>query len=239
MNRVISFSGGKDSTALLLKCLEKGKKVHSVVFFDTGWEFPQMYEHINKVEEYTGVEIRKFHPKKPFLYYMLEKEVYNKKGELTKIGRGWPNMNRRWCTALKQVRIDQYLHLVPDVVSYIGFSYDEEKRKKKFLSNNKNGIKTKFPLIDIKMTEKGALDYCRKHGFDWGGLYDHFHRVSCFCCPLQSLWNLRKLKIHYPDLWKKMLLWESKIKGVKLYQNKETVHSLNERFNKEFLLYDT
>ena len=50
VKNVVSLSGGKDSTALLLMMLEKNIPVHSAVFFDTGWEFPPMYEHIDKLE---------------------------------------------------------------------------------------------------------------------------------------------------------------------------------------------
>ena len=51
---VISFSGGKDSTALLLRMLEEKMPVDVILFCDTGLEFPQMYEHLDKVEQYTG-----------------------------------------------------------------------------------------------------------------------------------------------------------------------------------------
>ena len=39
-------------------------------------------------------------------------------------------------------------------------------------------------------------------------MYDHFHRVSCFCCPLQSIAELRSLREHHPDLWCQMLVWD-------------------------------
>ena len=57
MNQIVSLSGGKDSTAMLHLMLEKGEPFHSVIFFDTGWEFPQMYEHLDLVEKKTGIEI--------------------------------------------------------------------------------------------------------------------------------------------------------------------------------------
>lgn len=47
---VVSFSGGKDSTAMLLKMLEMGMQVDLVLFCDTGLEFPALYDHVHKVE---------------------------------------------------------------------------------------------------------------------------------------------------------------------------------------------
>ena len=52
---VVSLSGGKDSTAMLLMLLERGEPVADVVFFDTGWEFPEMYEYLEKLEAFTGL----------------------------------------------------------------------------------------------------------------------------------------------------------------------------------------
>ena len=48
---VISLSGGKDSTALLLRMLEEKMPVDVILFCDTGLEFPQMYEHLD-VDEF-------------------------------------------------------------------------------------------------------------------------------------------------------------------------------------------
>lgn len=38
---VVSFSGGKDSTAMLLWMLELGMTVDEIIFCDTGVEFPR------------------------------------------------------------------------------------------------------------------------------------------------------------------------------------------------------
>ena len=54
---IVSFSGGKDSTAMLLMMLEKGLPVDRVICVDTTKEFPQMYEHINAVQKLCPVEI--------------------------------------------------------------------------------------------------------------------------------------------------------------------------------------
>ena len=43
VRHVASFSGGKDSTAMVLRLIEEDWPLDEIVFFDTGWEFPQMY----------------------------------------------------------------------------------------------------------------------------------------------------------------------------------------------------
>ena len=53
IKHIVSFSGGKDSTAMLLMMIENNK-IDEIIFLDTTVEFPQMYEHIEKVEKYIG-----------------------------------------------------------------------------------------------------------------------------------------------------------------------------------------
>ena len=66
---VCSFSGGKDSTAMLLRLLEEGMPVDIVLFCDTGLEFPQLYRHVDKVEHDIGREITRVKAPHDFEYY--------------------------------------------------------------------------------------------------------------------------------------------------------------------------
>ena len=46
------FSGGKDSTAMLLMMIERGMQIDRIICIDTTKEFPEMYAHIEKVKKY-------------------------------------------------------------------------------------------------------------------------------------------------------------------------------------------
>ena len=93
----MQFSGGKDSTCMLLMMLENNVPVDEIIFCDTGMEFPQMYEHIAKVEEYIsskyGKTITVLKPEKSFEYYLTE---YTKtRGKYKDIrGLGWATPTR-------------------------------------------------------------------------------------------------------------------------------------------------
>ena len=39
---------------MLLRLLEEQRPVDLIIFCDTGLEFPQMYEHLNRLEAYIG-----------------------------------------------------------------------------------------------------------------------------------------------------------------------------------------
>ena len=54
---VISLSGGKDSTALLLFAIERGEEFEAV-FADTGHEHPETYRYVEYLEQATGHSIR-------------------------------------------------------------------------------------------------------------------------------------------------------------------------------------
>ena len=143
MYYIVSFSGGKDSTALLLRLLEEKKQVDDIVFFDTGWEWSAVYAHIKKVESYIKRPITILKPEKSFEYYMYEKPT--KKGK----GMGFPRFNIRWCTGLKKITIETYLKNKKPYISYLGFCKGEEYRVKRYTKETN----LSFPLVEWGMTE--------------------------------------------------------------------------------------
>ncbi len=250
MNYVVSFSGGKDSTAMTIRLLEEGYPIDDIIFFDGGWEFPQMHEHIKKVQEYIGREITIIKPDKPFIYYMNEKPVKSRegpnKGQVHRIGNGWPSPLRRWCTRLKINALNKYCNQKHGKFysQYVGFAADEIKRTgcgTACSGENTKGVERLYPLIfDWDMDEKECLQYCYDRGFDWGGLYKDFARVSCFCCPLSRLGELRTVRRKYPELWATMLKWDADMikRGAnKGFYNYSTVHDLDQRFSQEQRFY--
>lgn len=206
MKHVVSFSGGKDSTALLLMMLEKGMQIDDIVYFDCGdWEFPQMAEHIRRVERYIGREITRLQDPQGFDYWMYQHKRITKNGQKL-IGKAWPTISNRWCTGQKRDVLEKYYTQFRDegMTLYIGFAADESARAKRDAQTRRPWVKRRFPLIEWEITEREALEYCYSKGFTWGGLYNHFHRVSCWCCPLQSLKELKQLYLHFPELWERL-----------------------------------
>lgn len=211
---VLSLSGGKDSTALGLEWLKRHQQapvtypLHEVIYCDTGMEFPEMVEHINRLEQIftgAGIKFTRLKSEKSFEYLMFEHwPNFRANSKCKNQGYSWPGSQSRWCTTmLKTTVIESYLNGLPKnykVIQLTGLAADETERLKK-----KNNIPHRHPLADWGWTEADCLKYCYDHGFDWGGLYELFHRVSCWCCPLQSLDELRKLRKHFPNLWVKLL----------------------------------
>ena len=67
--------------------------------------------------------------------------------------------------------------------------------------------------------------------FTGGGIYEDFKRVSCWCCPLQSLNELRVLYHKYPDLWER--LKEMDKKSWNTFRADYSVEQLEEKFKRE------
>ncbi len=187
---------------MLLEMIRRDMPIDAVVFADTTMEFPPMYEHIDRVEQFLkaerGISITRLRAEQSFEQFMFDAMKEDNKRAIP--GYGWPNISVRWCTwALKVQTIQAFsrtLGVTP--YHYIGFAADETKRLQR--KKNQHPMK-RYPLVDWGVTEAHALEGCYRAGYTWDGLYEDFSRVSCWCCPLQSLEELRVLRAHYPELW--------------------------------------
>jgi len=194
--RIISFSGGKDSTAMLLRMLEKKMRIDEIIYFsakDWDWEF--IGKHFEQIEKREKIKITILESDKDWNQIVRE--------------RGFPSQFIRWCTGDKVRIISKYLKekYDNDYIEYIGIAYDESNRAGNQAYRTNRNIK--FPLIDWKMTEKDCLEYCLKKGYDWNGYYQsgenkEVKRLSCWCCPLQYKLALFDLWKNHPDKWNKL-----------------------------------
>lgn len=212
---VASFSGGKDSTAMVLRMIEKGDRLDEVIFCDTGMEFPAMYAHIDKIKEHveaSGVKFTELRSERTFRELFIEKPIESSKYGHSYRGYGWPGMYIRWCTKhLKTEIIGRHLK-GRDVVQCVGLAADESRRIAK-PSNQKD----RHPLADWGWTEEMCLGYCYGRGFDWydpsvgKGLYELFDRTSCWICPFGKVDYYRNLRRYYPGLWAEIGRMESEL----------------------------
>lgn len=226
MKHIVQFSGGKDSTAMLLMMLEKQMPVDEIIFCDTGMEFPEVYQHIKLVEKYIGRKVTRLSAAHSFEYYLTEIPTKPIKTENRGHGYGWPRMFNRWCTGRMKIRVtENYLKSSEEYITYIGIAADEPKRHKNIPDN------IVHPLYEWGITEAEALKYCYSKGFDFGGLYEKYNRIGCWCCPLQKINDLRILYHDHKDLWEK--LKEIDKKAPYSFKENYSVRDLEKRFTLE------
>jgi len=233
MKHIVSFSGGKDSTAMLLMMIEKEMKIDEIIFLDTGVEFPEMYKHIEKVEKHINRKITVLKNEKGLFEYFLLEHIKSKGKNKGQKGYSWAGVRSRWCTSKLKSDISQkYLKKFNNekIKLYQGIAADEIKRLEKKSGESKN-VEISYPLAEWGITEKEALKYCYNKSFNWNGLYKKFNRVSCWCCPLQPLKSLRTLYKEYPKYWEKLKEWDSKT--YRKFRADYSILELEKKFEKE------
>ena len=241
------MSGGKDSSALLLLMLEKDMPIDCALYADTGMEFPEMEAHMAKLDDLLfrerGIHITTLRHPQGFEWLMLDVPMQKKQAIERRIamgqsltGYGWPGMKVRWCTGLLKTHLMakevNRLKKGKNALHHIGIAADEAHRCKADPQN-------RYPLVEWGITEAQALQICYDRGFDWGGLYEIYHRASCWCCPLQRIDELRKLRRHHPELWARLRDMDDRARAMfgpgPLGQFKQnwSVARLEERFARE------
>lgn len=202
---IASFSGGKDSVAMVLRLIEENKPLDRVAYIDIGLEFGEQ-NNIIKICERKFKELKpglifdRIKPEKTFEEYFY---TVKKKGKFKGQIYGWPFTAgfNSWCNdRLKQRPFRKYLKQFKDedVIIYLGIAADEPKRLKKLESNRK------APLAEWGMTEKDCLRYIKEKGF-WNPMYWKFERQGCYLCPKQNNKSLKIVRSRYPFLWQRML----------------------------------
>ena len=201
-------------------------KIAALVYVDYGLEFPEMYDHLDLLEQKLGMRIWRIAPRLPFEWMMNKKRVVARDGSI-KYGYGWPS-NVRWCTQQKVYALDHFAKSFKNPVHCVGYAADEDR------SSNMSKYPYRYPLQEYGITEKQALKNCYDRGYYWGGLYHHFSRVSCFCCPQKSEDDLRKIRRFYPKLWAEMLRMDiNQPSHAPGFKGGKSVHDLDEKYRKE------
>lgn len=230
MKHILSFSGGKDSTFLLLELIRRKEPLDEVQFFDTGWEYPVMYEHIEKCRkicEDNGIKFTTLHPEKSFDYLMFEHITENG------VGYSWCGRLCRWGTACKREALKKNAKRNKGAISYIGIAADEPDRVEKNNQPNK-----RLPLVEWGITEAECLRGCYDAGFNWGGMYEYLDRLSCKFCRNKNLKELRNIRKHYPEVWEELKDYQNRTNrpykpADKTFINGLTVQDLEKRFDFE------
>ena len=210
---MVSFSGGKDSTAMLLKMLELDDPVnypiHRIVFADTDFEFPEMYAYIKQVQEY----INEHYPEKGLkIEHVKSKKSWDEWffGEIT---RG-PNKGKVRgaplivypCWWAREAKLYPLQRATKECdIKYVGIAIDEKRRISK--TAEEDGIR--YPLVEWGWTEEDAFKYLDSINMV-NPLYIEFNRLGCFHCIKQPTKSWYVLWKKYPELWAIAKEWDEK-----------------------------
>lgn len=229
---------------MLLLMIERDMPIDAVISADTGMEFPEMYEHLSKVDDYLyrerGLHITTLRHPMGFEWLMFDEPKQRKSSlenrarlGIPPYGNGWPGIRVRWCTGQLKTHLIQKevnrLKKEKNALHYVGIAADESQRCKGEI----------YPLVEWGITEAEALRICYDRGFDFGGLYHIYRRASCWCCPFQRIDELRKLRLHHPELWARLMELDTRAiaqfgyNPLGQFKEKWTVAALETRFAAE------
>ncbi len=179
---VVPWSGGKDSTATLYLAIKAlGKSSLNVIYVDTGLDFLEVKEYVERVSELLGIN-----------YEVLHAPV---REELLR-GRELPTHDNRWCTYLKRRAILSYIERLfrgRRVLVIIGDRDAESigRSRKGFIESDRdlNNVVNTYP---IKLWGGTHVQlYLLSNGIDLCRLYSKgFYRVGCYVCPALRSWEL-------------------------------------------------
>lgn len=220
-----SYSGGKDSSAMVIKLLEENYPLDSVDFLDTTYEYPELYEYVDKFENYIyknfGMKITRI--------YLPEKWQFNTwfygkylKGKRTGEMRGFPYVSGGHCYLSRQKGrvLDRYDR---KAIRYIGIGWNERHR----VTDNP---RLRYPLVDWQMTEDDCVELLRERDM-LPTFNQHYKRTGCWLCPWSSLNSLKSLYQRHPDLWSKLKKYEAD--SPHGFRTDYNTDELEEKFDKE------
>lgn len=192
MKKIVCFSGGKDSTAMLIHLIRTEAQIDDILYVDVGdWMWDSAKDHLKQVEDTLDCKIT----------------ILDASDEIRKGFERWgfPSVLNRWCTGIKRTMMRDYIKDKygerESIVQYIGYCSDEEQRTDKKLYSS---YEVEYPLVDANITNEDALNLCKEFGFDFGGNYEHHSHYNCWMCPLQRVNELYWIYQNEPQLWDRL-----------------------------------
>lgn len=143
---IAAFSGGKDSTAMVLRLAEMGEDF-DLLFTPAGNEPPEVEQHIHRIADV--VDKRLVTPEAPSLFNLIDN--FN----------ALPNWRQRWCTRMiKIVPCIAYLKTLEHPTLMVGLRADEEERKGIY----GDYATYRYPLREWGWDVKDVYSYLTKRG---------------------------------------------------------------------------
>jgi len=213
--RVVSVSGGKDSTATYLWALEQGFKFRAV-FADTGHEHPVTVNYVRNMHEFCKgpkVEI----VKADFTERLKKKKLKptgNPFWDMIQWKGRVPSSKAQFCTEYTKLEpIREWLMRergdTPSII-YVGIRAAESAKRAKLPEKELNEYQDSLMIRPIlKWTEAQVFEMLKKHNVEPNPLYGlGYSRVGCFPCVHARKSELARL----PDwAWDKITEWENQI----------------------------
>ena len=195
MKTYLSFGGGVNSVAAYFL-----GGFDEAIFCDTGCEYPETYEYLDK-----------FIGKYPVTVIIPErKNLYDYSWKHKMVPAIWP----RWCTIEFKIKPFEN-HVETPSFKLLAFSTDEEQRAKISINNK---IEHRFPLLEHEINRESCKKIIRQAGLPIP------HRSKCYFCPFQTIGEWKELRMNHPDLFCKAERLEARNREYRILQGKKPLY---------------
>lgn len=240
-HNIVSVSGGKDSTALLLLAIERQTENLQAVFADTGHEHQQTYEYVNYLSEkvfpirwvkadFTAQIARK----REYVATKWREEGVPEQRVLEAIealqptgnpfldlclwkGR-FPSTKARFCTdELKRNPVIEQVFMPlmdkgDEIYSWQGVRADESLARRHLPELSEEGGGLFNYRPILKWTAQDCFDMHKKHGIKHNPLYEQaMGRVGCMPCINARKDELLEISKRFPDEIERVAKWEKMV----------------------------
>lgn len=207
MKRYLSWSGGKDSSASIVLCHEKGIPLDGVVFSEVMFsherhisgENPEhirwVYETAIPTIEKMGYPVKVVRDKEDYLslfhHRITKSEIPERIGKKT----GW--LIGGMCLAngrLKMRPLREFFKSVGECEQVLGIARDEPERLLRLKKNC-------WSILDKEgIFEADTYDICTPYNL-LSPTYEEEDRGGCWFCPNSSIEDFARFARDYPELW--------------------------------------
>lgn len=193
--QIVSYGAGTNSTAMLIKMVERSEVVDAITFADTGGELPETYAYLDMFgawltergyPEITRVRVES---------RTLEEDCLIRK-TLPSVVFGFKTCSLRFKAEPQQKFVNNYQPAKDawargeKVVKCIGFDADEPNRAK-FDEDKK--YKWRYPLIEWDMGRAECVETIKAAGLELPG------KSACYFCPNSKPHEILRLPREYQD----------------------------------------
>ena len=190
---VLGLSGGKDSAALAIYLKNQGFDEDIEYFFcDTGAELREVYDYLDRLEDYLGRPIERLSSGRDFDHH------------LKRFNNFLPAPHARWCTRVMKLEpLEAFVGHDP-CVSYIGIRADEQRGG--YISHKPN-IKAVYPFVDDGIVLADVFHILHESV----GIPEYYKwrsRSGCYFCFFQRRDEWIGLADHHPDLFERAKRYE-------------------------------
>lgn len=199
-NILIGFSGGKDSGVLLDLAVRLFGSDVSVVFNDTGCEFPETYDHIEKVVDYYNLtDFNETKPRHSFFKVLW----YSRK---TRYPLQALASKRYCCWTLKKLPLMRYGNKRWGELEWIavnGVKNSDSRRRKNYTSFMEiDNTKARYHLCQplVEWTDSNVEEYIDRFKIPVNPIYQWYDSTGCAPCPCPNKHHdyYSKLAEHHP-----------------------------------------